>query len=636
MANVMQTPQHVARIGYNGFDMSQLLKFTSSVGELLPVYYDILQPGDKITAKTIMKTRTQPLNSAAMAHITERVEWFFVPLEQIYKPFGSWYYGVQDLHSSLFYSKGSDEYAVAPIAKEFPYIPARLLQQIYNNAFRTNSNEQVIGIGSSTWFSPGVESWRLLDCFLPMSATASRQKVARVFQFPSNGAGKTYDKPYTFRSTAEVKEYLEESDPIAISYGINPMFLAAYQKIYFDYYRLSDREVNDATAYNLDNFYSTGLVDEDVLEQMTKLHYRAWKRDFFTNIQISPLFGETALAALNQNSITAVNQWLTGLQSVNTGNQNGLDNQTEPTQVMLPQNATLSPANIRSAFAVEKLLEITRRAGKHYDAQTLAHFGVNVPSGIAGEVMYIGREESTINIADVVSTAGTDQAALGQVGGKGYGLSGGNVNKFEAPCHGILMAIYSAEPEVDYSDFGLNKLHTLINRADWFTPEYDDLGMQPLFKYQTIPSEKSDIGENSIENASIYGWQYRYMELKAKYNITRGGLADYGTMRTWAPSRAGLTGFGLKEFLINPTYLNTIMLVNYDPNFGGSKTQETLYFMIDNGDGSISETEEIVVNTNGLYGKVYQTIYNTDPFMHEFFFDVKKASKMSTFGLSNL
>ena len=63
MANFNSNPNHVAKIGYNGFDMGHSLKFSSTVGELLPVYYDILQPGDKVSLKSTIKTRTMPLES---------------------------------------------------------------------------------------------------------------------------------------------------------------------------------------------------------------------------------------------------------------------------------------------------------------------------------------------------------------------------------------------------------------------------------------------------------------------------------------------------------------------------------------------------------------------------------------------
>ena len=102
MANIYSNPTHRAKIGYNGFDMSQLLKFTSTTGELLPVYYDFLQPGDKVSLNSILKTRTLPLQTAAMCNIKERVEWFFVPMNQLYSIFEDWYFGIKDFKSNMF------------------------------------------------------------------------------------------------------------------------------------------------------------------------------------------------------------------------------------------------------------------------------------------------------------------------------------------------------------------------------------------------------------------------------------------------------------------------------------------------------------------------------------------------------
>lgn len=635
MSKLTQNPQYVARESYNGFDMSQLYKFSSTVGELLPIYYDLLQPGDKVTMKTIMKTRTQPLESAAMMHLTERVEWFFVPLEQIYKAFGSWYYGIQDLNSSFFYNLTPESDAPTSVNELFPHLNFRRL----NNFFDIGR----VGAGgfnapASYFFNAQTkpyEFWRLVDCFLPFSSLNS-----------------TIDNSAQINNVRSFQEEGQEEEEYKVGFttSINPMFFAAYQKVYFDYYRLSDRETNDAEAYNFDKWFNTGDMSA-IAAKLFRLRYRPWKRDFFTNIQVSPLFGENSLAALQTNTLPIVNQWLTSMREVKTQNQNDANNSSEPTQVVLPDGATISPANIRASFAVEKLLEITRRAGKHYDAQTLAHFGVKVPTGIAGEVMFIGREESTINIADVIATAGTEETALGQVGGKGYGFGNGNNCKFTAPCHGILLGIYSAEPEVDYTDYGLNKLHTLINRPDWFIPQYDNLGMQPLFKYQSKYSQNADPNVSQVENATIFGWQWRYSELKTKYNVTRGNLADYGTMRTWAPSRIGLTSSSYEQFLINPTYLNSVMLVDYDiptfndmtnVNYWRNKWVDYASANVPNFNKQDSGYEDKYADAWNQFrvgmtlGTLYSTLYARDPLLHEFYFDVKKSSKMSTYGLPSL
>ena len=100
MANIFQKPAHRAQLPKNGFDMSQRHPFTSSVGHLLPVYYDYLAPGEKIRISANLFTRTQPMKSTAMARITEHIEYFFVPFEQLFSLFGSVYYGIDDYNSS--------------------------------------------------------------------------------------------------------------------------------------------------------------------------------------------------------------------------------------------------------------------------------------------------------------------------------------------------------------------------------------------------------------------------------------------------------------------------------------------------------------------------------------------------------
>ena len=104
MSSLLSNPSHRAKIGYNGFDMSNYLKFSSSVGQLLPVYYDILSPDDKVSLQAQIKTRTMELESAAMCQLNEYLEWFFVPMNQLSHAFGSILYNISDLDSSFWTS----------------------------------------------------------------------------------------------------------------------------------------------------------------------------------------------------------------------------------------------------------------------------------------------------------------------------------------------------------------------------------------------------------------------------------------------------------------------------------------------------------------------------------------------------
>lgn len=568
-ANVNINPSHVAQIGYSGFDMGQLAKFSSSVGQLLPVYYDILSPGDKVNFKTIIKSRTQPLNSAAMTHLVEHVEWFFVPIEQLWKPFGNFFYGIQDFQS--------DYYDDNTIIDYFPFVKFLSVQSALDD-YRLQTSLDDAG------YNRLLGSLRLLECLgIP------------------------------------TKEYLAGTDNIA-DYSFTPLLAAAYQKIYMDHYRLDNYYANDPKCYNFDSKVGSSyeLSGEDFVNKFLKLRYRPYKKDFFTDVIPSPLIGgdSTSGQKTNQNLLGQVNQWLTGLSSLQTSqpqNNTQLPNgggtsasDSIPTTVRVRTSSptasvvssTLNPANIRTLFATEKLLEITRRAGKHYDKQTLAHFGVKVDSSADGEVIFLGSDSAEIVIGDVVSTAETGEAPLGEIAGKGYAYQDNKNKSFVADRHGVLMAIYSCEPALDYDVTGVDKLNQLINSSDWFKPEYANLGMQPLFG---IATGYDPLG---INNDSIYGWQYRYKEFKQKYDRVFGNLAR--SMSFWTTARRSMAVQAASNMLIRPNYLDAIMVVPFN-----------LY-------------------TSGLTDEQLAQFDDTDPLLHEFYFDVKKASKMSTYGLPSL
>lgn len=582
MANIFKNPSHKAQLGYNGFDMSHLLQFSSSTGHLLPVYYDLLNPGDKVTCQTTLKTRTLELASAAMAKVTEHIEWFFVPMTQIYSIFGDWYNGIQDVKSSLFSINGDGKFNDSEdMDAQLPYISPSNFASIIGLSTQEDMFNDIGG------------NLRLME-HLGIPAAVGLNEG-------------------------------EWSDPFWNA-AICPIFGAAYQKIWFDFYRDADRSANDPNFYSLDKYYNRPIIDDSGVNFFI-LRYRKARKDFFTNVFVSPVFGVEGTNAFTDvdgnfaNPIySAFESYLLGSSSNYGGSSPQNNSQASltangespttvaPLHVDGASNGTLrnylSPTAIRSGFAIQKLLEVTRRAGKHYDAQTLAHFGVSVPKGISGEVIFLGGSDSVLNIGDVIATAtgsaGDSTSVLGQVGGKGYGYGKGNSIKFEAPCHGILMALYSSEVERQYDWMGLDKLNTYLNRSSWFTPELDNLGPQPLFRYQSFFSP-----DDSAANALVLGWQYRWSELKCKFNKAITGLGIGRTLDYWTTHKEALNR--VTNFYVSPRDLDSIMLVPFDTSFKETRNSDNQYIC-----------------------------YDTDPLIHELYLDVKKASKMSVYSLENL
>lgn len=579
--------------GYSAFPMDNLANFTSVCGYLLPVYWDFLEPGDKVTCQTKLRTRTQPFAKPAMATICERIEWFAVPIEQLYKWFGAKFYGINDTGTDLLLI-ADPQITNVYMNSYIPYVTLDDLETM--SAFLPSQPITQIQLSYNDY--PTKEEFkRLCDCM----------GLPRIL-------GQRYSA----------------SDSWNMSINLLPF--AAYQKIYSDHYRLTDREMNDPTAYNLDSFAGNQTYSANVpvaanlaanarLNKLFKLRLRPYMKDYFTSMQVSPLFGSQDTNAIG-NDIGAINQWLSGLTSVKTASPATISGLTSgggvtgddisPSAVRVPASsptaggaaAQFNPSNIRSMFAVEKLLEVTRAAKKHYDMQTLAHFGVEVPKGLSGECFKLGTHEQFIQIGDVVSTSDTattgsaDGKSLGALAGTGASNATSEKVHFEAKCHCILMAIYSAEPIVNVVNNGLDRKLARTKTDEFYKSEFDNLGMQPLFKYE-LHLQPEGNGNNT--SGDVLGWQYRYAEQKAKYNRTFGGCATT-YFSEWSLNREDINNLGISTnfFKVWPTDLNNILYTHYDGN------------------------------------QSYATAYSTDYLINQIYFDVVKSSKKSIYGIPNL
>lgn len=611
--SVLGSPSHVAKLPKQGFNLSHSLKFSSATGQLLPVLHDQLRVGEKVRLNCNLFTRTQPLATAAMVDVMEFVDFFFVPMRKLYHNFDQLITSVDDFHSVLFQNVADS----GPVDYVMPFIRSEAL-----------ARRAVSGIAPDDWGSYSTRfdrftagSVRLLDLLemLPNSLLSYSPNPGQPLQFTV---------PETYLP------------------AFNPAALLAYQAIYYDYYRLSNWEPNFVGAYNVDDFPNgteIAVLSSDFtqtrLTKMFELHYRPYQRDYFKALEPSPLLSPIGTIGLDgATSNVSLRQWL-GLSGdvLHTANYDEYDSSVSEfgdsrTAIALKHDNpdALSLSSLRAAYAFEKLLKITNRAGKHYDDQVLAHFGFKVPRGISEEVYYLGGINSKLTIGEVVATADTSDSTvsnLAEIAGKGYNIKGqGNGVMsdidFVAPCDGILMAVYSCVPKPSYV-VAFNRLHTRLTKFDFPQPELDNLGMQPMFGYQGVPFD----GKQNLR----IGWQYRYMESKVKYNrathqfIGRDGygqeLNAWGMYHDWTiallPYQTDYN-FDVAEWynylLCRPTDLNDIMVMTYNHNIPRGQLV---------GDG----TGDVVW---------YDSLYAVDPLIHDLSFKYYKTSFMSTFGIDDV
>lgn len=543
-----------ANLGRHSHDVSQ--GYTSSIapGCLVPQYFDILQPGDKIFFKTHMFTRFQDISTAFLGEVDMHLDYFFVPLQMLYTIFGQMFAQTNDVISDFF--------------------------DVHDNVH--GDNLPVLDL--NTFFADGTKYPIYAGTVCPYNYVDTVLK----------GNFRLLDALDYNACVVAYSQY--ESEQIQIPHKVFvgfPAALAAYQAIYQKYYRNEEIELFDIGAFNLDSCFNIGdlKIPDSKIEKLIRLRYCGRPNDYFTNIRFSPI--ATSINAVNQFSdgqgvgggptsnfsdlVRKVSDYLgpydqkfavqdvgdTVPLSANNMNRNG--SVSSSFSVDDSDYGNVSAQNIRCLFALDKYLRVYGRAGKTYDDQILAHFGVNIPHDVKHDLTHLKHYRMVLQSDPVMSTADTENGSVGSVGGQVAGELNTNEESFTAPVHGVFMCIAYVVTHPRYT-FTNSRLHSINNRLSFPIPEFDKLGAQPMLPAEVcFPDDDFD-----------YYWQNRYQEFKQKYNRCSITFAhDYqpqfhsNFFSPWVVSRlpySWTSYFGqptFKSFFESPDALNNVMVSSY-------------------------------------------------------------------------
>lgn len=233
--------------------------------------------------------------------------------------------------------------------------------------------------------------------------------------------------------------------------------------------------------------------------------------------------------------------WVFPLRSVSTGSiLAGFHGK------MSTADASLKVSALRSATALQKYREIQNSNDPDFANQVLAHFGIK-PKVDSRTSIFIGGDDKTLSINPQVNTNFQDGGEP-EIKAIGIGdLSAGC--KFTATTYGIIIGIYRAIPQLDFSRVGIDRNLFKTDATDFPVPELDSIGMQTQYRCElsapliglckrfdnVTPSSGSP-----IDMSATYGYAPRYAELKSARDYFEGGFC--GTYSSW------VTGYD-QEFL---------------------------------------------------------------------------------------
>lgn len=414
--------------------------------------------------------------------------------------------------------------------------------------------------------------------------------------------GNDWDSSLFRASDYFLKFHVGESNQLLNSPNLSIFPLLAYHKICNDHYRNEKWQPFEPWTCNIDylqptdNMNAKAFIDPSTFTSLANclidLENSNLPIDYFTSVLPRAQYGDEAAVSFGldktdatyivKDSADPTSGVLFGTSSHHAGDTL-VKADSDPTStpdgyatwirssstgdVLLGFKGKLSAAGsslkisaLRSATALQKYREIQNSNDPDFANQVLAHFGIK-PKVDARTSIFIGGDDKTLSINPQVNTNFLDG---GQPDIKAIGVGDLSAGcKFTSSTYGMIIGIYRAVPQLDYSRVGIDRNLLKCDATDFPIPELDSVGMQTQFRCElsapligvcnkVVPFEFS---KNSLDMSVTYGYAPRYAELKSARDYFEGGFC--GTYKSWV---TGYDQFFLSRWRRN---LGSISLANY-------------------------------------------------------------------------
>lgn len=368
-----------------------------------------------------------------------------------------------------------------------------------------------------------------------------------------------------------------EASSVLNSPNLSILPLLAYHKICNDHYRNEKWQPFEPWTCNIDylqpsdNMNANTFISSDtftkLMTSILDLENSNLPIDYFTSVLPRAQYGDESVAPVEVGNIT-INKPVvtlgtsageptdsyvklgasgftqpgdgsTNIQARITSSASPTDLPINPLQNLkgdIIASSSLKISALRSATALQKYKEIQNSNDPDFASQVLAHFGIK-PTVDSRTSIFIGGDDKTLSINPQVNT-NFQNGGEPEIKAIGIGdLSAGC--KFTSTTYGIIIGIYRAVPQLDYSHVGIDRNLFKTDASDFPVPELDSIGMQTQYRCELsaplIGLSGSlvhfDYSSGNLDMSLTYGYAPRYVELKSARDYFEGGFC--GTYSSW-------------------------------------------------------------------------------------------------------
>lgn len=591
------------KVSRNAFDLSHRHMFTAQVGELLPVFTQWVNPNETFKIGYNGKTRTAALNTDAFTRIRENIQYYFVPFQSLWKYFEQQVNNMTKGDAGQNISKfASSSTEASTLTTSMPYVSytdlSTWLWYMYNHLrdalgvylSKTTSSRSAIGFQdfcvnstdySDVFVCDGYRLCRAAKLLMSLGygnfANVIRYDIyAMASSFLSTNSNK-WDVSKFQSSDYSLDLSSFESTHIYNSPNLSLFPLLAYHKICNDHYRNEKWQPYEPWTCNIDYLSPSGNMNassfisdttfKTLVTSIIDLENSNLPIDYFTSVLPRAQYGDESVAAVNVDGANSFfklqdpnNPKIGAVFSGSSMHANDNLIKSPDTTVMIPEgnvapvqtlfsnqlliglkgqlnaDASLKISALRSATALQKYKEIQNSNDPDFASQVLAHFGIK-PKVDSRMSIFIGGDDKTLSINPQVNTNFVDG---GQPDIKAIGIGDLSAGcKFTATTYGMIIGIYRAVPQLDFSRVGIDRNLFKTDASDFPIPELDSIGMQTQYRCELsapligLCKKFSGITKSvdSIDMSVTYGYAPRYAELKSARDYFEGGFC--GAYSSW-------------------------------------------------------------------------------------------------------
>lgn len=594
----------------NPFDRSFRASFNAKHGHLDPIFQLWAPAGSHVNINRSEFVRTFDIVTSSFVPFDHFIDFFAVKISDLWSYWDNWYLNINDMHSSFgnAIQAANNTGSVDDQVKMRQQCPAFNMVSILNYAERaTNVNN-----GTGELFYGRSESDPTYD-----GESIRRYNMRRLLnrlRYPISVAGQLdSDGKYV---GLEPDRYGYVSDKSNQFLNLFP--LCAYQKIYYENYRNTSYEAQNPFYYNLDwmGNSNNGVVADvqnisEFLGQLTNLHSVNYRKDFFQSaypaldyVPVDPSNLDWAVPSNVVNAFGIISSSFSTLSDQGRWTNDSGGSTTNNAEVRVanfqnlkqvvegvssgirhthsvPVDQSISPnaynvQAIRAAFALDKLKRATAYAPRHIKDQYEARFGFKY-KGDQHHSIRIGSFKTSVTPYEVTQTSpGTDSSGnyqpLGTIGGKGVGSS-----NFQDAIHFdcsdgdyIIMGVSYFVARLQYDSLRFDPFVTKYALNHFFQPEFENLGLQPVYqKYLSLSTLSGDSAD--IANNIVRFYQTRYQEYKTGIDVNFGlfnrdcQLSPFVSHFNLDKRVFGLAGLTWQFFKALPDDVDNMFVTSADP-----------------------------------------------------------------------